>query len=370
MSIKRLGKNRYLVRVVVARIAGRQKFHNKTIHGERSEAEAYETEIKNRLSKGLAVAPSSILLDAHIDRYLKSRRVKGNVRPNTLESYRSRLMLISSIIGAVKLSQLTALHIEMMIEHMLEDGYNANSVRCMMTAFHTCLEQALRWRLIHANPMDGVELPAAIAPYARAFDEKEARDFIKACDGSPHGMMFLFALYTGIRPEEYMGLPWGDLDLDRCQVRRTLVWQKGGYYFSRPKTKRGERVIDFRPAFADLLREHKRRQQEKKMKVRKYYRDDLDLVFAGELGEPLRCTVMNTNYFQPLCQSAGITGRVTLYTLRHTYATLLLAAGENPKTVSENMGHATVAFTLDNYAHVIPSMREESARRLEKILNG
>ena len=66
--------------------------------------------------------------------------------------------------------------------------------------------------------------------------------------------------------------------------------------------------------------------------------------------------------------AAQIEGRVTLYCLRHTYATLLLAGNEKPKTVSDNMGHALVAFTLDTYAHVLPSMRDEAALKLEKIL--
>ncbi|MCA1557424.1 MAG: tyrosine-type recombinase/integrase, partial [Acidobacteria bacterium] len=104
------------------------------------------------------------------------------------------------------------------------------------------------------------------------------------------------------------------------------------------------------------------------MKVRKHYRYDLDLVFANDLGLPLRRYDVWKNCFKPVVEAAGIEGRATLYTLRHTYATLLLAAHEQPKTVSENMGHANVAFTLDTYAHVLPSQRDHAAVKLEKIL--
>lgn len=373
MSIKRLGKNRYLVRVVVARIAGRQKFHNKTIHGERSEAEAYEKEIISRRNKGLAVAPSSITLDAHIQRWLTSRRAKGNVRENSLETYQEFLgRYVQPLVGSVRLAQLNPLHIEVIIEELLAKNLSPNTVRNTLTILHACLRQAVRWGLLYANPVDAVELPSTTRPQSRAFDETEARAFLRALIDSPLRALFTFALYTGLRPEEYLGLAWSDLDLDACvvRVRRTLVWRRlsKGWYFGKPKSKKSEREVSFRPALVEILKEHKRYQAEVSMKARRFYRYDLELVFADGLGLPLRRQDISRKYLKPVVAAAEIEGRVTLYCLRHTYATLLLAGNEKPKTVSENMGHSRVAFTLDTYAHVLPTMREDSALLLEKIL--
>ena len=67
---------------------------------------------------------------------------------------------------------------------------------------------------------------------------------------------------------------------------------------------------------------------------------------------------------------AKLPSNVTLYTLRHTRATLLLLAGENPKVVSERLGHSSIVMTLDIYSHVLPSMQQAATEKLEKMLFG
>jgi len=72
-------------------------------------------------------------------------------------------------------------------------------------------------------------------------------------------------------------------------------------------------------------------------------------------------------YFKPLLKEANLPD-IRLYDLRHTCATLLLAAGENPKVVSERLGHANITLTLDTYSHVLPDMQKEAAAKLEEML--
>jgi integrase len=72
-------------------------------------------------------------------------------------------------------------------------------------------------------------------------------------------------------------------------------------------------------------------------------------------------------YFRPILEKAELP-RIRLYDLRHTCATLLLIAEENPKVVSERLGHSTVVLTLDTYSHVLPTMQEKATARLEKML--
>jgi integrase len=98
--------------------------------------------------------------------------------------------------------------------------------------------------------------------------------------------------------------------------------------------------------------------------------EDLDLVFATETGGPLDGQNLAYRTLKPILKAAGLPSRFRWYDCRHTCATLLLAAGENPKVVSERLGHATVAFTLDRYAHVLPGMQEQASGKLEAILFG
>ena len=97
---------------------------------------------------------------------------------------------------------------------------------------------------------------------------------------------------------------------------------------------------------------------------------DLDLVFASQTGAPLDGQNLAYRTLKPILKAAGLPRKFRWYDCRHTCATLLLAACENPKVVSERLGHATVAFTLDRYAHVLPGMQESASEHLERILYG
>jgi integrase len=93
-------------------------------------------------------------------------------------------------------------------------------------------------------------------------------------------------------------------------------------------------------------------------------------VFASQTGAPLDGQNLAYRTLKPILKAAGLPRKFRWYDCRHTCATLLMAAGENPKVVSERLGHATVAFTLDRYAHVLPGMQESASEHLERILYG
>ena len=116
----------------------------------------------------------------------------------------------------------------------------------------------------------------------------------------------------------------------------------------------------------DKLRAHRLRQNEWRLRLGGLW-EGHDFVFCGEGGAPLSNAVLNRSYFRPLLKQAGLP-RIRLYDLRHTCATLLLLAEENPKVVSERLGHSTVVLTLDTYSHVLPTMQEKATARLEKML--
>ncbi len=102
------------------------------------------------------------------------------------------------------------------------------------------------------------------------------------------------------------------------------------------------------------------------MRIATYYKD-YDLVFASETGTPLQRKNLIDRHFKPLLKKAELPN-IRLYDLRHTTATLLLSAGENPKVVSERLGHASIVLTLDTYSHVLPTMQEAATEKLEKMM--
>jgi site-specific recombinase XerD len=94
----------------------------------------------------------------------------------------------------------------------------------------------------------------------------------------------------------------------------------------------------------------------------------LDLVFASSEGTPFQLNNLRRRHMIPVLEAAKLDETLSLYDLRHTFCTLALAGGLDPKEVSMMMGHSSVAFTQDRYQHVLPSMREATSNKLEKLL--
>jgi integrase len=119
-------------------------------------------------------------------------------------------------------------------------------------------------------------------------------------------------------------------------------------------------------ALIDKLKAHKRKQAEQRLLVGPEWRAH-DLVFCSDVGTPHSIPNLTYRYFQTILTKAELP-RIRLYDLRHSCATLLLIAEENPKVVSERLGHSTVVLTLDTYSHVLPTMQENATVRLENML--
>ena len=198
----------------------------------------------------------------------------------------------------------------------------------------------------------------------------EAVRFLKTSSAIPQGLIFEFALLTGMRPEEYLALQWSDVDFKRgrAQVRRALVRHKRDWSFEEPKTARSRRTVYLPAPLLERLAHHKRSQAEERLKIGPTWQA-FDLIFCGEQGTPLTIPNLTYRYFRPILKKAELP-HIRLYDLRHTCATLLLIAEENPKVVSERLGHSTIVLTLDTYSHVLPTMQQNASAKLEKLLYG
>jgi len=198
---------------------------------------------------------------------------------------------------------------------------------------------------------------------------EEAARFLKMAATKPHGLIFELALWTGMRPEEYLALQWSDIDFGRrtAQIRRALVRHKKTVQFEEPKTARSRRTVYLPEPLVQKLKIHKRKQAAEKLKFKGTW-GPFDLVFCSVEGTPLSIPNLTYRYFRPILIAAELP-RIRLYDLRHSCATLLLVAEENPKVVSERLGHSTVVLTLDTYSHVIPTMQQGATARLEKLIN-
>jgi integrase len=213
-----------------------------------------------------------------------------------------------------------------------------------------------------------VELPKVLHKERRVLSPDEAVNFLESADVMPHGLIFEFALLTGMRPEEYLALQWSDVDMttSATQIKRALVRHKKSWSFEEPKTARSRRTVVLPMPLLSKLAAHKRMQSAARLKLGVAWHAH-DLVFCSEEGTPLSIPNLTYRYFRPILERAKLP-RIRLYDLRHTCATLLLMTEENPKVVSERLGHSTIVLTLDTYSHVLPTMQQQATARLEKML--
>ncbi len=173
---------------------------------------------------------------------------------------------------------------------------------------------------------------------------------------------------TGMRRGEVLGLRWRDLDLDRARlsVRQALVAVGYEVIDSTPKSH-SARVIDLDQETVAQLRAHRARQEAERAEWGADYQDQ-DLVVAKENGEPIHPHTFS-QAFERLIEKAGLR-TIRLHDLRHTHATLALKAGVPVKVISERLGHESPAFTLKQYAHVIPGMQAEAAAQVAAMIDG
>ena len=217
------------------------------------------------------------------------------------------------------------------------------------------MRQAVKWRMLHADPTAAVELPKAAGQSMTPLSAEEATRLLEATEGTRYHDFFALLLGTGLRPGEALALRWSDLDLanDRLHVTRAVRKIGREWVFNEPKTTNARRSIDLPPHLSKLLADRSRH---------------FELVFPNVDGLPANYSSIKKNHFKPALERAGLPSSVRIYDLRHTHATLLLAAGIHPKIVSSRLGHADISLTLNVYSHVLPGMQREGAEKLNVML--
>ena len=165
---------------------------------------------------------------------------------------------------------------------------------------------------------------------------------------------------TGLRRGEAVGLRWADVDVDGRVLRTTqqVVELRGGLVVGQPKTRSGVRAVPLDPGTLEVLAAHRGRQQAERQGWGTAWHDS-GLVFRYENGRMLRPEYV-TRRFQALARRAG-SPVIGFHGLRHTNASLALAAGVPMRLVSDRLGHSSTGITADLYTHVSPAVAGSAA---------
>jgi integrase len=171
---------------------------------------------------------------------------------------------------------------------------------------------------------------------------------------------------TGCRRGEALGLNWDDLDVEAATltIQRALVPLGAEVIVSEPKTARGRRRIALDPVTIEALKGHAARQADEQSACDAW--DETGYIFTTIDGQPLD-PHRTSKAFERHLRAAALP-RIPLHGPRHTYATLALSSGVNPRIVSGRSGHSTVALTLDIYSHVLPQADQDAADRIAALI--
>ncbi len=359
------GDQRWLVRVYQGRDpdSGRRRYLNHTIRGGFRAARHYLTTRLAACEPAREFAGAAIALNPYLDRWL-DLAARPKLRTKSFADYQSLLgRYIRPILGERSISELAPLDLQSLYHGMQERQLSPRTIQYTHSVLHAALEQAVRWRLLDSNPASGIELPKPRRGEIRVMQPGEARRFLLHAAGKPYGALFALALTTGMRPSEYLALRWSDIDWRKETVTVTRSLKKArGWSFAPTKRTRSRRVVKLARWVVDQLREHYRLEATQPSLTPTTARP----VFHTRTGRPINSDYLARAFKRRLREIRLPTMR--LYDLRHTAATLALAAGVPVKVISEQLGHATSAFTLDVYAHVLPHLQSEAAVCVSALL--
>ncbi len=315
------------------------------------------------------------LADAHkltVEEFLRNwLRGKRKLRDTTRRNYETHLRrYLIPTLGPIRLSELRPQHIDNLYDDILAgrvEGATKVTVHHVHRTLRSALNTAVKQRLIPWNPAAFVELPERSRTETHVWTPGDVARFLHTCQNHRLGLVFHVIAFTGMRRGEALGLHWTDVDFDGPQL--TVRWQVvdagRGPQLGLPKTRAGIRTVPIDGTTRDLLKRHRRAQAEARVAAGPGW-VDTGLVFTRENGSMLRPDGV-THLFKQLVHRAGVP-EIRLHDLRHTHASLALAAGVDMKVVSDRLGHSTTAITADLYTHVIPSVAREAADAIAALI--
>src|SRR5438132_2335196 len=237
---------------------------------------------------------------AYLGSWLDHAKVR--VRGKTHDGYEGLIRLYAvPALGSVPLSALAPLHLQALYGELLGRGLSAGTVRNLHLVLTQALGQAVRWRLLPANPAAGTQPPRPRRPEMAAVDPSLAERILQAVKGTPYELPDELPAAVAIAPEmrrgEILALRWSDLDkeLTTAHVRRTLGVAGRRLVFEEPKTRRSRRAVAL-PAF---LRPYLERQREAQRVRREACPSwiDLNLVIDSGAGSPVTPGTLSSGWF-------------------------------------------------------------------------
>ena len=343
----------------------------------KAEAKNKEREVLASRARGLDLSAQSTTVEQLVERYIENCQTRG-VSLKTIERYREMLGLqIKPFIGSTTLEKLRRAQVAEFVATLAKRGNSRNgeglapkTIKNVLSLLATSLEWAVEMEVILHNPASHVRSPKVPKRTAKAIDDTEARKLLEAAEaeGSLWGRLFTISLTVGARRGEVAALKWNDIDWNASTVTICRALSKTvavGVLVKETKTG-NVRTVKLSPMALRALEAQRAAQAAEKLKC-EYYQGE-GWIFATPLGGTLNPASIS-NAFKRIAKAAG-NSTTRLHDLRHTFASWLIADGENIETVKDALGHSTSYTTLTTYAHAVKKATAAAVESIDARLSG
>lgn len=401
-SIRQRQDGTWEARYIVGRDPGTGKQIRKSVYAKT------QKEVRQRLAQAVAAIdngnyfePSKMTLGQWLDVWTSD--YMGDKKYLTVKHYKAQVEThIKPALGTMRLSQLAPHVIQQFYNDLLtngrtipkrgEDGkiikkdgkavteqvaMSAKSVRNVHGILTKALSVAVSIGYIKVNPADRVTLPRVEKKEIHPLTDEQVKKFLQVSVGDEYEIILKVILFTGLREAEATGLTWDCVDFKTgtikvCKQLQKRLLKDGGFTFAPLKNDK-VRILKPAPFVMALLKRREKEQTAQRLQAGEAWQGwsgtedrKTALVFTTATGTNLSPQTVYYHYKKLAVQIGAPDSRV--HDLRHTFAVLSLQNGDDIKTVQDNLGHATAAFTLDVYGHVSERMKEDSAARMEAYI--
>lgn len=358
---------------------GKRRQRSEAVKGPKRLAEKRLAELLHQVNNGVPLDTGKETTGAFLQRWLRDQ-VAHTTRPKTIKFYESATRLhITPVIGSIPVRKLTSADIQKVVTGVLDRGLSSTSARRIYATLHRALEVGLKWGAVTRNVADAITPPKENTEEITPPDNVTVKALLKKGMETPYGAQYWLLAYSGMRRGEVGAVKRVDLDLDNATIRVSgaVGRENSMLTITPPKSLTSKRVIALDPDTVAVLRSHLSRQAEHQLATGPAYQDH-GLLFASPTGSLIDPDHL-TRTWRKVCKEVQADYRrkdlhavvkYRLHDLRHAHITTLIEANIHVKVIQSRAGHASPAFTLARYGHIVPGMDATAAKAFAQAMSG
>lgn len=336
----------------------------------KKEAEAYLADVIAKANAGEYYEYTDMSVADYLNLWIEQHG-RLNMKPSTFANRKNLIHArIIPILGKYKIEDLKPIHFAKLYNDMYANGYSSGYIHTTHSVLRSAFKQAVKWQIASRYVMENVDAPRLESKKKlETWTLQEASQFLRytsALENDYRHIIYVLAIFTGMRKGEILGLRWSDIDFEKktLQVVQTVYKPLNQPpTIQAPKTAGSVRAIAIADNVVDELREHKKKQNQLRLRFGGAYNNH-DLICPRTDGKPMDPRGVN-DHFEEMINKTGMK-KIRFHDLRHSHATIMLQLGEHPKVVSERLGHRDVNITMNTYSHVLPNMQQDAANRMSE----